>query len=487
MMKKNLLFPALLVITFLVGGLASVQAATFTVNTGGDGADAVPGNGICETAAGNGICTFRAAVGEANVLASDDTINFATNITTVTLTNTEIQIDSPQGALAINGSGAAYLTIDGGAGLNRIFYINNAFITISNVTLTGGNGVGAFNRFGGAIYIAGGSLILNTVSVRNNGAANIDSGGGIFYNGGTNHRIINSTFSANTAAQCGGFFFRIGNLTMLNSTISGNTATGFDLGVGGFCNDGTMTVRNSTITNNSATGSPSAGGGVFNNSVLSLGNTIIAGNTAPAQPEIYNSSAGAINSEGNNLIGDSAGDAADTFTPVIYEPSDILDTPPQLGPLTLSNGGTTATHALITGSPAIDKGFNSLATGAGLTTDQRGFPRYVDGDFNPGATVDIGSYEFAAIGPTAAGVTVSGRVTTLSGRGIGGVFLTLTDAEGTTRSARSTAFGYYHFDDVPAGETHILSAAGKRHKFSQPTQVLNLTGDREAVNFVSTF
>ena len=486
-MKKNLLFPALLAITFLISSLASVQAATFTVNTGGDGADTAPGNGVCETAAGNGICTLRAAIGEANVLASDDTINFATNLTTVTLSGSEIQIDSPQGALTVNGTGAAYLTIDGGAGLNRIFYINNAFMTISNVALTGGNGVGTFNRFGGAIYIAGGSLILNTVSVRNNGASNIFFGGGIYYNGGTNHRIVNSTFSGNTAAQCGGFFFRIGNLTMLNSTISGNTATEFDLGVGGFCNDGTMTVRNSTITNNSATAVPSAGGGVFNNSILSIGNTIIAGNTAPAQPEIYNSSAGSFNSEGNNLIGDSAGDAADTFTPVVYEPSDIRDTPPQLGPLTLSNGGTTATHALITGSPAIDMGFNQLATSAGLTTDQRGFPRFVDGDFNPGARVDIGSYEFAAIGPTAAGATVRGRVLTSSGRGIGGVYLTMTDANGATRSALSTAFGYYHFDDVPAGETYVISAAGKRHKFTQATQVLNLTGDREDVNFVSIF
>ena len=472
-------------IILLSGSTAWVQAATFTVNNSGDAADAVPGNGICETAAGNGICTLRAAVGEANVLASDDTINFAQNITTVTLVNAEIQIDSPQGSLTITGRGADFQTIDGGAGLNRIFYINNAFITISGLTLTGGNGVGAINRYGGAIYIVGGSLSLNSVSVKNNGAANVFFGGGIYYNGGTNHRIANSTFSGNTAAQCGGFFFRIGNLTMVNSTISSNTASEFDLGVGGLCNDGTMTIRNSTITNNSATAVPSAGGGVYNNSIMSIGNTIIAGNSAPSQPEIYNSSAGAINSDGNNLIGDSAGDSADTFTPIVYEPSDIRDMPPQLGPLTVSNGGTTATHALLTGSPAIDKGFNSLATGAGLTTDQRGFPRFVDGDRDATITVDIGAYEFAAVGPTAAGVTVSGRVTTASGRGIGGVSITLTDSAGVSRSAFSTTFGFYHFDDVPAGETYIIGISAKRYKFSQPTHLLNITGESDAVNFVA--
>ena len=65
---------------------------------------------------------------------------------------------------------------------------------------------------------------------------------------------------------------------------------------------------------------------------------------------------------------------------------------PGLGPLA-DNGGPTQTIALVTGSPAIDKGSNALAvdpsSGQPLTTDQRGtgFARIVDG------TVDIGAYE----------------------------------------------------------------------------------------------
>ncbi|NJL99967.1 MAG: hypothetical protein HC924_14730 [Synechococcaceae cyanobacterium SM2_3_2] len=42
------------------------------------------------------------------------------------------------------------------------------------------------------------------------------------------------------------------------------------------------------------------------------------------------------------------------------------------------------THALVSGSPAIDAGNNGLPT---VTTDQRGLPRVV------GAEVDIGSFE----------------------------------------------------------------------------------------------
>lgn len=54
-----------------------VSGATFTVNSDEDSVDAIPGNGICETAAGNGICTLRAAIQETNALPGADTITFS--------------------------------------------------------------------------------------------------------------------------------------------------------------------------------------------------------------------------------------------------------------------------------------------------------------------------------------------------------------------------------------------------------------------------
>jgi CSLREA domain-containing protein len=51
------------------------SAATFTVNSTGDGADAAPGNGVCQTAT-PGECTLRAAIQEANATPAADTINF---------------------------------------------------------------------------------------------------------------------------------------------------------------------------------------------------------------------------------------------------------------------------------------------------------------------------------------------------------------------------------------------------------------------------
>ena len=54
---------------------------------------------------------------------------------------------------------------------------------------------------------------------------------------------------------------------------------------------------------------------------------------------------------------------------------------PKIGALALNSPGTTQTHALLAGSPALGAGL----AGTGITTDQRGVTR--------DATPDIGAYE----------------------------------------------------------------------------------------------
>src|SRR5262245_23722763 len=50
---------------------------TFTVNSTANDADAVPGDGVCETVPLPGTCTLRAAIQEANVTPGTDTIAFS--------------------------------------------------------------------------------------------------------------------------------------------------------------------------------------------------------------------------------------------------------------------------------------------------------------------------------------------------------------------------------------------------------------------------
>jgi hypothetical protein len=66
----------------------------------------------------------------------------------------------------------------------------------------------------------------------------------------------------------------------------------------------------------------------------------------------------------------------------------IITATPQLGPLA-DNGGPTRTHALLTGSPAIDAGDPSIVFNP-TQFDARGalFVRVIDGDGSGGARID---------------------------------------------------------------------------------------------------
>jgi parallel beta-helix repeat protein len=313
--------------------------------------------------------------------------------------------------------GANVLTIDGGAGTNRIFQTNLATVTIADVRLTGGGGTGAVNSsLGGAIFAQGGSLTLERVHIAGNSAT--FSGGGVYFNSGTNHRVSYSTVSNNNAiSTCGGFATNNqATLTVVNSTIFGNTAS-VNVG-GGFCVTGAsnVTLRNVTVTGNTAT----MGGGFDSRGTLNFGNTIVAGNTAtgttpPGITEI-NFATGTIISAGNNLVGDSPGDASNTNShPISYQATDILDTPPMLGALQ-NYGGPTPTLALLSGSPAIDAGNNAQAvdpiSGAPLTTDQRGFLRIVDSPPFSVPIVDIGAFEREVLNypPTLSNVAITSPI-----------------------------------------------------------------------------
>jgi hypothetical protein len=87
------------------------------------------------------------------------------------------------------------------------------------------------------------------------------------------------------------------------------------------------------------------------------------------------------------------------------------------------------------------------------------------------------------LGTTAAAVSVSGRVLTGDGgAGLTNALVYLTDSEGNTRTAKTSHFGYYRFDDVAAGQSVVIMVFSKRYQFSP--QVVNVNEEMSEVNFI---
>ncbi len=170
--------------------------------------------------------------------------------------------------------------------------------------------------------------------------------------------LTNSTVSGNTSNGNGGIYnSAFASLVLINSTVSGNDVVFFG---GNIVNlGGAVSLTNSTVTG-------SSGGGIlnyFDGGAVSLTNSIVADNSPNCfYPPTDN---------GNNFADDdSCGPGVADITPDVDFDTELAD-----------NGGPTQTHALFSGSVAID-----AAGDCGLDTDQRGFPR------DDGAC-DSGSFE----------------------------------------------------------------------------------------------
>lgn len=346
--------------------------------------------------------SLRQAILDANGNAGLDTILFASNVRdTITAAGFEITE-----GLTIIGPGADLLTIDGNLA-DRVFHIectNLYRVSISGLTIARGRVSGA----GAGIYVAGDTLVLSSCRVCDNVNYNQYQGGGGIYQFGGCAYIDNCTVSGNTCSVGGAGMTcaAYANVTITNSTINDNSVTqnpGF--GGGGIYNAGTLTMVNCTVSGNIHGGK---GGGIYTVLVRThLNNVTVTNNTAPTGGGLYVSDGdtvymkntivggntgdpgeapdcdGVIMSEGYNLIQDVTG-----ATIVGDLTGNITGLDPNLGPLDY-NMGSTKTHALLTGSPAIDAGDNQTCA----PTDQRGIARPQDGDDDDQAVADIGSFE----------------------------------------------------------------------------------------------
>lgn len=135
----------------------------------------------------------------------------------------------------------------------------------------------------------------------------------------------------------------------------------------------------------------------------------------------------------------------------------------------------------------VQDNFNASQAGSPTTIDiANRTGRYIRVQLeSPGTLLHLAEVEVFEGVPTAAQVSIGGRVAAADGAGIRNVVITLTDSNGATRTARTSSFGYFRFDEVEAGETYVLGVQSKRFTFSQPTRIINVSGAMDDILFTA--
>lgn len=326
---------------------------------------------------------------------------------TLNINESTLSGNQAAGGVAVTNGGSGAQTGGGGgftSGGGQGTFAGSFALTQTRVAFTGGGGSDLVNIEPDA------NLPADILAPSGNGVGGNALGGAIFNSGGT-VVITNSTLSGNAAngglgnlaggAAGGGAIFNIdGAVTLINDTLAGNLVNG-----GG-----------------GTTAGSADGGAVYNLSefddlpqiaaLVTTANTILATSTGDVisgttfifdgsfpQTDVYNNQVNGtatINASGPNIVSMAAVNLGGTLSGTAFTIAN-----PHLAPLH-NNGGSTPTLALEPGSPAIDAGSNSAATG--LATDQRGGARV----FNN--TVDIGAFELqpGVSGPKPAPLIVSG-------------------------------------------------------------------------------
>jgi fibronectin-binding autotransporter adhesin len=328
------------------------------------------------------------------------------NNNTMHLTNVTLQGNGGQYGGGINNDELGDVTLKdsnvlnndatengGGVRNHGTFIVTNSTL-YTNTATTGG---GIYNLAEGRLDVLSGTLSYNTANGPAGGIYNmgtmtitgstisgneakgeLKNGGGI-WNAGGSLTLTRSTISDNVASGNGGGIYTEANLNAINVTISGNVTDQHGGGI--YLRDDTLRLENLTIVNNSISGDIGTGGGIaVRYGTLVIKNTLIGDNVAAKGDVDCFTWSGSFDDHGYNLV-------ENPHESCVFEHvKDITGQPPKVDVLA-DNGGATWTHALKSGSAAINHGDCVDIAGFTVLVDQRGVVR------PQGYTCDIGAYE----------------------------------------------------------------------------------------------
>ena len=135
-------------------------------------------------------------------------------------------------------------------------------------------------------------------------------------------------------------------------------------------------------------------------------------------------------------------------------------------------------------SAAVASSGDDFLIGAYLATINQSIAEGTKSLFPPVVQGAAYVYTGTELAPTAAGVSVGGRVLTDESVGISNARVTLTAQDGSTRSAITNGFGYFLFDDIAAGGTYHVRVSHKRYQFAPRTVMVS--DDIQDLNFTPT-
>ena len=140
------------------------------------------------------------------------------------------------------------------------------------------------------------------------------------------------------------------------------------------------------------------------------------------------------------------------------------------GNVTVSDGVNSCTGTVAAGQCVITL---TTAGARTLTATYAGDANF-NGSTSPGASHTV-------LSPTAASVSISGRVQTQNGRGVFNAVVSLVKTNGETVNARTNSFGYFQFAEVETGQTYIVSIEHKKYVFD--SQVINVNEELTGLIF----
>jgi CSLREA domain-containing protein len=422
---------------------------------------------------------------------------------------------------------------NGGAGAGLELTVDRAPLTATITNSSISNNTGA--TFGGGLLVGNSgtdpasAITVNLTNTTVSGNSATNSGGGLHAtrSGSGNPAFVNLNFCTFTN----------------NTTDSDNDGTGDGGGISAnvATNEATINLKNSIVANNADPGGQapdifrtmiSGGynhiknttGGIFaagTGDVAGMDPTLTAlalngGVTLNRLPDtgspVKDTIPAGTNGCGNVISTDQRGvarpangscDKGATERGLIIVTNEVLPygsiNDPYAPPIVADYGQPTYTYTVVGGSVPDGMSLNPDGTWSGVPTQTKLYSFTVMATDSQTVAFGTGrsaaramlantaqkTFQLRILGPTASDVTVSGRVSDSTGRGIRNVNVSLTDQQGHVQSALTGPFGYYQLTSITSGQTCVVLVAAKRFSFSEPLRVISVNTELSGLDFVA--